>query len=172
MSDDWHGWYQDKPGSGYQPTEAYQGGGAGGYGEAGRAAADRAGAWPSQPPTRSAPGEGEPGRRNLGGGGGRRWRFWGQPGRRGRRIALIIGTAAVVLIAGAAGTYFWLNGKLNKSVTLPTTSLTSAGTNWLITGSDSRAGLSHAEIDAMHVGFDEGTLNPSCCCTWAAAARC
>jgi LCP family protein required for cell wall assembly len=129
------------------------------YGGAGRAAGTQAGAWPSQPPTRSAPGEGEPGRRDLGGGGGRRWRFWGQPGRRGRRIALILGTAAVVLIAGAAGSYFWLNGKLNRDVTLPTTSLTSAGTNWLITGSDSRAGLSRTEIDALHVGFDEGTLN-------------
>ena len=145
MSDDWHGWYQ--------------GGGASGHGGASRAAADRAGAWPSQSPTRSIPGEAEPGRRDPGGGGGRRWRFWGQPGRRGRRIALILGTAAIVLIAGAAGTYLWLNGKLNRSVTLPATSLTSAGTNWLITGSDSRAGLSRAEIDALHVGFDEGTLN-------------
>jgi len=159
MSEDWRGWYQNKPGSGYEPTEAYQAGGAGGYGGAGRTAANRAGAWPSQPPTRSTPGGGEPERRDLGGGGGRRWRFWGRPGRRGRRIALILGTAVVVLIAGVAGTYFWLNGKLNRSVTLPTTSLTSAGTNWLITGSDSRAGLSRAEIDALHVGFDEGTLN-------------
>jgi LCP family protein required for cell wall assembly len=153
MSEDWRGWYQNKPGSGYQPTEAYQAGGAGG------AAADRAGAWPSQPPTRSIPGGGEPERRDLGGGGGRRWRFWGRPGRRGRRIALILGTAVVVLIAGVAGSYFLLNGKLNRSVTLPTTALTSAGTNWLITGSDSRAGLSRAEIDALHVGFDAGTLN-------------
>src|SRR5580700_848561 len=153
MSEDWRGWYQNKPGSGYQPTETYQGGGAD------RAAADRAGAWPSQPPTRSIPGGGEPERRDLGGSGGRRWRFWGRPGRRGRRIALILGTAVVVLIAGVAGTYFWLNGKLNRSVALPATSLTSAGTNWLITGSDSRAGLSRAEIDALHVGFDEGTLN-------------
>ncbi len=153
MSDDWRGFYQSEPQSGGQPTEAYQGGGAGG------AAASRAGAWPSQPPTRSIPGPGEPERRNLGGGRGRRWRFWGQPGRRGRRIALIVGTVAAVLIAGFAGTYFWLNGKLNTSVTLPATSLTSAGTNWLITGSDSRAGLSRAQIDAMHVGFDEGTLN-------------
>jgi len=159
MSDDWHGWYQNKPGSGYQPTEAYHGGGAGGYGEADRTVANRAGAWPSQPPTRTTPGGGEPGRRDLGGGGGRRRRFWGQPGRRGRRIALILGTVVAVLIASVAGTYFWLNGKLNKSVTLPTTSLTSAGTNWLITGSDSRAGLSRAEIDALHVGFDQGTLN-------------
>jgi LCP family protein required for cell wall assembly len=156
MSEDWRGWYQNKPGSGYEPTEAYQGGGAGGYGGA---AASRAGAWPSQPPARSTPGVGEPERRDLGGGGGRRWRFWGRPGRRGRRIALILGTAVVVLIAGVAGTYFWLNGKLNRSVALPATSLTSAGTNWLITGSDSRAGLSRAEIDALHVGFDEGTLN-------------
>jgi LCP family protein required for cell wall assembly len=153
MSEDWRGWYQNKPGSGYQPTETYQDGGAA------RAAENRAGAWPSQPPTRSVPGGGEPERRDLGGGGGRRWRFWGRPGRRGRRIALILGTAVVVLIAGVAGTYFWLNGKLNKTVTLPATSLTSAGTNWLITGSDSRAGLSRAEIDALHVGFDEGTLN-------------
>src|SRR5580692_4159135 len=153
MSEDWRGWYQNKPGSGYQPTETYQGGGAD------RAAADRAGAWPSQPPTRSIPGGGEPERQDLGGGGGRRWRFWGRPGRRGRRIALILGTAVVVLIAGVAGSYFWLNGKLNRSVTLPTTALTSAGTNWLITGSDSRAGLSRAEIDALHVGFDAGTLN-------------
>jgi LCP family protein required for cell wall assembly len=159
MSEDWRGWYQNKPESGYEPTEAYQGGGAGGYGGAGGTAANRAGAWPSQPPSRSTPGGGEPERRDLGGGGGRRWRFWGRPGRRGRRIALILGTAVVVLIAGVAGTYFWLNGKLNRSVTLPTTSLTSAGTNWLITGSDSRAGLSRAEIDALHVGFDEGTLN-------------
>jgi LCP family protein required for cell wall assembly len=153
MSDDWHGWYQNEPGSSSSPAETYQGGGAGG------AAASRAGAWPSQPPVRSIPGGGGPERRDLGGGGGRRWRFWGQPGRRGRRIALIVGTVVAVLIAGVAGTYFWLDGKLNKDVTLPATALTSAGTNWLITGSDSRAGLSHAEIDAMHVGFDEGTLN-------------
>jgi LCP family protein required for cell wall assembly len=159
MSDDWRGWYQNKPGSGYQPTEAYQDGGAGGYGGAGRTAANRAGAWPTQPPTRSTSGGGEPERWDLGGGGGRRWRFWGQPGRRGRRIALIIGTVVAVLTAGVAGTYFWLDGKLNRAVTLPATSLTSAGTNWLITGSDSRAGLSRAEIDALHVGFDMGTLN-------------
>ena len=159
MSDDWDGWYQNKRGSGYQPTEAYQGGGAGGYGGAGKAAANRAGTWPSQPPTRSAPGGAEPERWDLGSSAGRRWRFWGQPGRRGRRIALILGTVVAVLIAGTAGTYFWLDGKLNRNITLPVTSLTSAGTNWLITGSDSRAGLSRAQIDAMHVGFNEGTLN-------------
>jgi LCP family protein required for cell wall assembly len=159
MSDDWQGWYQREPSSGGQPTETYAGSGAGGSGGAGTTASGRAGAWPSQPPTRSIPAEGQPQRWNQGGGGGRRRRFWGQPGRRGRRIALILGMVVAVLLAGLAGTYFWLNGKLNTSVTLPATSLTSAGTNWLITGSDSRAGLSRAEIDALHVGFDEGTLN-------------
>ena len=154
MSDDWHGWYQNKPGSGYQPTEAYQGGAAGGDGGAGRAAADRTGAWPSQPPTRSAPGGGEPERWDLGGGGGHRWRFWGQPGRRGRRIALIIGTVVAVLTASVTGTYFWLDGKLNRDVTLPATSLTSAGTNWLITGSDSRAGLNRKEENQLSLGHD------------------
>src|ERR1700744_2213976 len=88
-------------------------------------------------------------------GGGRRWRFWGQPGRRGRRIALIIGIVVVVLIAGTGGTYFWINGKLNHSVALPAFSGTSAGTNWLIVGSDSRDGLTQAEIDQLHLG-DQG----------------
>jgi LCP family protein required for cell wall assembly len=159
MSDDWQGWYQNKSGSDDQPTQTHQAGGASGRG-AGSAGVNQAGAWPNQPPDRSIPGGGEPGRRNLGGGsGGRRWRFWGQPGRHGRRIALILGVVLVVLVVGVVGTYSWLNGKLNRSVTLPATTLTSAGTNWLITGSDSRAGLSSAEIDALHVGFDEGTLN-------------
>jgi LCP family protein required for cell wall assembly len=85
-------------------------------------------------------------------GGGRRWRFWGQPGRRGRRIALIIGIVVVVIIAGVGGTYFWINGKLNRSVALPAYSGTSAGTNWLIVGSDSRTGLDQAEADELHVG--------------------
>jgi LCP family protein required for cell wall assembly len=84
--------------------------------------------------------------------GGRRWRFWGQPGRRGRRIALIVGIVVVVLIAALAGTYFWVDGKLNKSVTLPAYAGTSAGTNWLIVGSDSRTGLTRKEIDQLHVG--------------------
>ena len=173
--DNWQGWYQNDSGPGYQPTETYQAHGAG----AGPQGASRQGAspqgaspqgasphsaspqsaWPSQPPARSAPGQGAPPERWDLGGGGRRWRFWGQPGRRGRRIALILGTVVVVIIAAVGGTYLYLNGKLNKTVTLPATALTSAGTNWLITGSDSRAGLSRAQIDAMHVGFDSGTLN-------------
>jgi LCP family protein required for cell wall assembly len=121
--------------------------------------------WPDQPPTRSsAPAEVDPyspvpGRQAYQGGGGRRWRFWGQPGRRGRRIALIAGLVVVFLIVATVGSYFWLDSKLNRSVTLPAFSGQSAGTNWLITGSDSRQGLSRAQIDDLHVGFDFGTLN-------------
>ena len=94
--------------------------------------------WPSQPPPSSAP---RPHRAGLAsptpgglGGGGRRWRFWGQPGRRGRRIALIAGIVVLILIVVAVSSYFWADGKLNKSVTLPATTATSAGTNWLIAG--------------------------------------
>ena len=69
MSDWPEGWYRDEPGQ----RGSYQA--AGGPREA--------------PPT--VPSAGRPG--------GRRWRFWGQPGRRGRRIALIAGTVVVVLLA-------------------------------------------------------------------------
>jgi LCP family protein required for cell wall assembly len=65
----------------------------------------------------------------------------------------------VVLIVAVVGSYFWIDGKLNRSVALPAFSGQSAGENWLIAGSDSRQGLSRTQIDALHVGFDEGTLN-------------
>ncbi len=83
----------------------------------------------------------------------------GRPGRRGRRIALIIGLVVVVLLAGVIGSYFWLDGKLNRSVVLPASSATSAGTNWLIVGSDTRQGLSRTQADQLHVGTDYGTTN-------------
>jgi LCP family protein required for cell wall assembly len=84
--------------------------------------------------------------------GGRRWRFWGQPGRRGRRIALVIGVVVLVIILALGGTYFWVNGKLNRSVALPAFTGTSAGTNWLIAGDDSRNGISRTQQDALHLG--------------------
>jgi LCP family protein required for cell wall assembly len=81
------------------------------------------------------------------------------PGRRGRRIALIAGLLVIVLVVALAGSYFWIDGKLNRSVALPAFAGQSAGQNWLIAGSDSRQGLSRTQIDALHVGFDSGTLN-------------
>ena len=84
--------------------------------------------------------------------GGRRWRFWGQPGRHGRRIALVIGVVVLVLILAAGGTYFWVNGKLNRTVALPAFTGTSAGTNWLIAGDDSRTGISRTQRATLHLG--------------------
>jgi LCP family protein required for cell wall assembly len=63
----------------------------------------------------------------------------------------------VALIAAVAGSYFWLDGKLDKSVALPAFSGASAGENWLIVGSDSRKGLTTQQIVQDHVGFDFGT---------------
>jgi LCP family protein required for cell wall assembly len=160
MSDeDWKGWYVDDT-----PKRSAAGSGNGATHDmtvaTGRGGWDQptAAGWPAQPPPVSAPGRDAPYR---GGrfGGGRRWRFWGQPGRRGRRIALIVGLVVVILIAALASTYFWVDGKLNRSVTLPAFSGQSAGQNWLIVGSDSRQGLTRQQIDEFHVGFDSGTLN-------------
>jgi LCP family protein required for cell wall assembly len=58
----------------------------------------------------------------------------------------------LVLILAAGGTYFWVNGKLNRTVALPAFSGTSAGTNWLIAGDDSRNGISRTQQDALHLG--------------------
>jgi LCP family protein required for cell wall assembly len=154
MSDWPDGWYQGE--QGYTPARQAQPAGTTGQGRPG---------WPDQPPVRSsAPAEADPYRTVPRqwpgqGGGGRRWRFWGQPGRRGRRIALIAGLVVVFLIVATAGSYFWLDSKLNRSVALPPFTGQSAGTNWLIAGSDGRDGLTTQQIINLHVGFDFGTAN-------------
>jgi LCP family protein required for cell wall assembly len=139
------------------------------------------GSWPAQPPPVSPAGGGgsaygNPGYRGNGNrapyggstyggaptrGGGRRWRFWGQPGRRGRRIVLIVVIVVLVIIVATGGTYFWINGKLNRAVTLPAFTGTSAGTNWLIAGDDSRNGISRTEQDALHLGSEGADASDS-----------
>ena len=57
------------------------------------------------------------------------------------------------------GSYFYLDAKLNRSVTLPAFSGQSAGQNWLIAGADSRQGLTQKQIVSLHVGDDFGTEN-------------
>jgi LCP family protein required for cell wall assembly len=145
---DWpNGWYRDEPGqrgAGQVPS-AGAGGGRGG--------------WPQQPPAGRAPAAPPTRRPGRGGPGFGRRRFWGQPGRRGRRIALIAGAVVVILVLATVTSYFYLDSKLNRSVALPASSAQSAGQNWLIAGSDNRQGLSQQQIDTLHVGDDFGTAN-------------
>jgi len=179
------GWFRDEPGASGGPgspeptvRSSYSSPGAGSYeptvrssyppspGARSRSGSPSGNAWPDQPPARSASGRAapaapaRPGTRRAGSGsGGRRWRFWGQPGRHGRRIALIACVVVAALVVGTAGSYFWLNSKLNRSVALPAFTGQSAGQNWLIVGSDTRNGLTDQQIRADHVGFDFGTAN-------------
>ena len=139
-----------------------------GYGSPAGGGGAAQGAWPAQPPATSSPGADRPGGYSYGTQygttpvkPGRRWRFWGQPGRRGRRIALVIGIVVLVLIASVAGTYFWVDGKLHKSVTLPAFTGTSAGTNWLIAGSDQRTGITRAERAKLHLGSQGANASDS-----------
>jgi LCP family protein required for cell wall assembly len=164
MSDEdpWKRYYQDQPsasGAGSEPARDIPS-----SSRMPPPGEDAGRAWPAQPPRASsgAPYQGAPYDPGPGYGDGRppartgrRWRFWGQPGRRGRRIALVIVVVVVVIIAGIGGSYFWVNGKLNHTVSLPATSNVSAGTNWLIAGSDSRAGITRGQQDSLHLG-DEG----------------
>jgi LCP family protein required for cell wall assembly len=191
MSDEdpWKNWYQSSTGTpGADATQDISmssrmpppGGDAGGN--------PPRGSWPQQPPpSSSGGGYGDQGYSNQGRGGnagyqqggyqqggyagapagtapprsGRRWRFWGQPGRHGRRIVTIIVVILVLIVAGTAGSYFWIDGKLNHTVTLPATSNTSAGTNWLIAGSDTRIGVSRTEQAKLHLGSTGASASDS-----------
>lgn len=79
--------------------------------------------------------------------GGRRWL-------RPKRILLILATLVVVLVLATVGLYFSLNSRLTRVNVLVPTGFTSAGTNWLIAGSDSRGGLTKAEEDQLALGHD------------------
>ncbi len=172
MSEDWpRGWYQDEQPTGSTPaadatrdmTFAAPPSGSSGAPRAPGWGGGAGSNWPDQPPQRSEDrNEADWGRRASGlrrdgdyGPPGRFRRAFLRmypPGKRGRRIALTAGLLVVVLIIALVGSYFWIDGKLNRSVTLPAFSGTSAGQNWLIVGSDSRQGLSRAEVDQLHVG--------------------
>ncbi len=156
MSDDWpRGWYADEPDQpraagprpqpsftpGSQGQRSYDGGPAGPSGpDAGRTA------WPGQPPSRSwTGGPGGPG--SLRPRGQRRWL-------RPRRILVILAGLVVLIVLAGVAVYFSVSSKLTKVDVLVPTSLTSAGTNWLITGSDSRAGLTRQQENTLAVGHD------------------
>jgi LCP family protein required for cell wall assembly len=123
----------------------YGPGGASGYGPGGRLGSGSASgsAWPEQPPAHGSPGRGGVGGsgRSPGGRGGRRWL-------RPRRIIAMLALLLVVIIVASVGMYFYVGSKLVHSDVLVDYNgrpAPAAGTNWLITGSDSRQGLTRAQ---------------------------
>jgi LCP family protein required for cell wall assembly len=60
----------------------------------------------------------------------------------------------VLIVVAAVAVYFSVSSKLTKADVLVPSSLTSAGTNWLITGSDSRAGLTKKEENQLALGHN------------------
>ena len=60
----------------------------------------------------------------------------------------------MLIVVVAVAVYFSVSSKLTKADVLVPSSLTSAGTNWLITGSDSRAGLSKKEENQLALGHN------------------
>ncbi|KOU63015.1 transcriptional regulator [Streptomyces sp. MMG1533] len=81
-----------------------------------------------------------------------------------RRIKLTTITVLVVLVATTVGTYFWADSKLNREVDLSKVidrPETGEGTNYLIVGSDSRAGLSDEQKKNLHTGSAEGKRTDS-----------
>jgi LCP family protein required for cell wall assembly len=163
MSDDWpKSWFQSENPSG---GGGYASGGAGGLAseptrDMHAQAPGRGGGaspWPAQPPPRSGYSGGSDG----GGGsyGGRiyraspGWRRWLRP----KRLLILFGALVVVLAALGLFFYTSINGKLNRANVLTAYSgqpAPTAGTNWLITGSDSRGGLTRAQEAQLSLGHD------------------
>ncbi|MET7681989.1 LCP family protein [Streptomyces sp. NPDC005423] len=96
----------------------------------------------------------------------------GGPGGRGprpapnwrRRIKWTAITLVTVLLVTSVATYFWADSKLNRDVDLSKVidrPDAGGGTNYLIVGSDSRAGLTAAQKKALHTGSAEGKRTDS-----------
>jgi LCP family protein required for cell wall assembly len=80
----------------------------------------------------------------------RGWRRWLRP----KRILTIIAALVALAVVATVAVYFSVNSKLTRINVLVPTSLTSAGTNWLIAGSDSRGGLTAAQENQLALGRD------------------
>ena len=152
------GWYRDEPagaGGSADPTARLPVGG-------GAAGARAPGGWPSQPPPRSsgrqAPPYGgagpvyAPGRPSGLGRPPRGGRRWGP-----RRFFGILAVVVAALLIISVGMYFYLDGQLVRKNVLVDYSgrpAVGAGQNWLITGSDSRQGLTKKQERKLATGFD------------------
>ncbi|MFB6674979.1 LCP family protein [Streptomyces sp. NPDC056390] len=76
-----------------------------------------------------------------------------------RRIKRAVLTLVIVFVGVSIGTYFWADSKLNRDVDLSKVierPEAGKGTNYLIVGTDSRAGMSDAEKKKLHTGSAEG----------------
>src|SRR5208282_2979351 len=137
-----------RPGAGAQ-------GSASGSGPGGRAGPG--GAWPEQPPARTPgrPGRGTPPGWSSPGGPGRRAGGAGRRGLRPRRIFAVVAVLIALGLVAGAGMYYYVSSKLVHSdvlVDYPGRPVASAGTNWLITGSDSRQGLTRKQERQLATG--------------------
>jgi LCP family protein required for cell wall assembly len=108
--------------------------------------------WPAQPALRTS---GAPPRGRLGGPSLPGWRRFLRP----RPLALALVVILSLAIVGSVATYFYLDSKLTKKnvlVDYPGRPAQGQGTNWLITGSDSRQGLTNKQIRRFSTGFGIG----------------
>ncbi|MEU9730443.1 LCP family protein [Streptomyces sp. NPDC048002] len=81
-----------------------------------------------------------------------------------RRIKWTAITVVTVLVVTTVGTYFWADSKLNREVDLSKVidrPEAGEGTNYLIVGSDSRAGMTAEEKKKLHTGSAEGKRTDS-----------
>jgi LCP family protein required for cell wall assembly len=115
------------------------------------------GAWPAQPAprTRSPQWSNGAGGGSYGGGSGgpAGWRRWLRP----RPIMAVLAVLLSIAIIGSVATYFYLDSKLTRSNVLVDyrgRPAVGSGQNWLITGSDSRQGLSRAAERKLATGHD------------------
>ncbi len=83
---------------------------------------------------------------------------------RGRRVKVGLITLLVALLVISVGTYFWADSKMRREVDLSAVEdrpEPGEGTNYLIVGSDSRAGLSEEDRDRLRTGSAEGKRTDS-----------
>ncbi|MFE1251357.1 LCP family protein [Streptomyces sp. NPDC058735] len=81
-----------------------------------------------------------------------------------RRIKVTAVTVVTVLVVTSVATYFWADSKLNREVDLSKVidrPEAGEGTNYLIVGSDSRAGMSAEDKKKLHTGSAEGKRTDS-----------
>ncbi|MCS5480500.1 LCP family protein [Corynebacterium sp. YIM 101645] len=78
-------------------------------------------------------------------------------GRRGFRPLRTLGWAVATVVVLSLSMMLWADAQLNRVEALPEYRVANtAGTNWLLVGSDSRQGLSEEDVDRLGTGGDLG----------------